>query len=224
MSEADMIREALQPSAEVQERIEVAAEVAVAPKEPPKEPPKEQVTYTADQLEEQVRKILSSTGVPIPVKPQPEPDWGKLSELEATDLTRPLNIPVITHEVPAYLEIKLADNEYVAVWANRDQRRLGELEAQGYEFLRREHISKDFKLPLKFDSEGLYIYADVIAMRVHKRILFGKRRRTQEMSMNQLKGVRQVAKNKVQSTVIEKDPELEQAFEKGSFGFYDVNV
>ena len=44
------------------------------------------------------------------------------------------------------------------------------------------------------------------------------------MSVNQLKGAQQIAKNKIQSTVIEKDSDLEQAFGKGSLNFYDVNI
>jgi hypothetical protein len=233
-SEAEKIKEAAQASASAPAKILGGSAQDMVQPSLPSLPPEaaERVklaSATDDQLEEQIKKILAAQKAAEakaqakPTKPA-EPDWANLSELEATDIRRNLNIPVITHEVPAYLDIKLADNEYIAVWANRDQRRIGELEAQGYEFLRKEHISSAFKLPLKFNSEGLYIYADVVAMRVHKRIIFGKRRRTQEMSVNQLKGAQQIAKNKIQSTVIEKDSDLEQAFGKGSLNFYDVNI
>jgi hypothetical protein len=160
----------------------------------------------------------------IEQQPQAEPDWSKLTELEATDMTQALNIPVITHDIPSYLEIKLADNEYMAVWANRDQRRIGQLEAEGYEFLRKEHMAKDFKVPLKFDSEGLYVYQDVVAMRVHKRILFAKRRRIQEISIRQLKGAQHIANEEVNRTIIQKDSRLESAFERGGMEFYEPVV
>src|SRR5215472_38793 len=51
-----------------------------------------------------------------------------------------------------------------------------------------EHdIPDGYQPPLKFDSEGNYIYQDVICMRVHKRIRFAKIRKFYEMSRNQLK-------------------------------------
>ena len=216
-----------QVSKEVAERIRLASEaanqkVADARKDAAKQA---EESAPAVDIEAKIKEILEKMAPSEPTtKVAPEPDWATLTELEATDLRKPLNIPLITHEIPSYLEVRLADNEYIVVWANRDQRRLGELEVQGYEFLKKEHIAKDYKTPLKFDSEGLYIYADVIAMRVHKRILFGKRRKIQQQSVNQLKGAQQIAKEKVKSTVVARDTELEGAFERGSFGFYDVNV
>jgi hypothetical protein len=52
--------------------------------------------------------------------------------------------------------------------------------------LTKEHVHPDFKLPLIFDSEGMYTYIDVVAMRVHKRILYGKRRKALQVSLDQL--------------------------------------
>jgi hypothetical protein len=85
------------------------------------------------------------------------------------------------------MNMKLKDTEYEVVWASKDQRRLGQLCAEGYEFLKPEHVATDFKLPLLFDSEGMYRYQDVIAMRVHKRILYGKRRKGLAISQAQLR-------------------------------------
>src|SRR5215831_8463872 len=103
-------------SAEVSERIELASQVAAAGAEAaplPNTLPKEIIEAEVNRiLGEKAKEATSS-------KPAPEPDWKTLTELEATDLRRNLNIPVIVHEVPAYMDIQLADNEYVAVWANR---------------------------------------------------------------------------------------------------------
>jgi hypothetical protein len=245
---SDMVQPSLPPensgktaeqlSQEAKERILIAEkaaadQVVAGAKAAEAQPSGSVVNMTREQLESEIKRILGtkSTGtshpaevIPEPKVPEPEPDWASLTELEATDLRRAINVPLIMHEIPAYLDIKLKDNEYVAVWANRDQRRIGALEAEGYEFLRREHLAGDFKLPLKFDSEGLYIYADVVAMRVHKRILFGKRRRTQELSQRQLRGAQQIAQERTNSELIQKDPNLEGAFHKGSLQYYDVNI
>lgn len=183
-------------------------------------------TMSAAELEEVIKKVLGATPPkeqPKAVSSLPEPDWGKLSEKDALDLRNPISIPVIEHEVPTYLEMQLADPEYICVWANRDQRRLGQLLAEGYELLKKEHVSPSFSVPLKWDGEGLYVYQDVIAMRVHKRILFAKRRRVVEKSYLQLKGLQQFAKQKIVATA-KNDLHLGEAFESGSMGFYEAEA
>ncbi len=105
-------------------------------------------------------------------------------------------IPVIEHDIPDYMNIKLKDTEYEPVWASRDQRRLGQLLAKGYEFITPEMMADNFKVPLLFDSERHYVYSDVIAMRVHKRILYGKRRKAAEISLKQLKNKNRIPKTK----------------------------
>lgn len=172
------------------------------------------------EIEELVKKMLADATARNQPIPRAEPDWTTLTESEALDLSSPIYIPVIEHDVPAYMDIRLEDAEYDVVWASQDQRRIGQLQAEGYEFLRREHISKSFKLPLKFDSEGLYKYQDTVAMRVHKRILYGKRRKVVETSYRQLKGAEQLAKSNLTTQVIHRDSVLEKAFEKGSMGFF----
>lgn len=180
---------------------------------------------TPEQLEAEINRILGikkkEEAVAAAAKAPgaaAEPDWATLSEKDALDL-RVQNIPVYEHEVPSYMDIQVADPNYMVVWANRDQRRLGHLLAEGYEFLKPEHVSPNFRLPLKFDSEGLYIYVDVVALRVHKRIILGKRRKFVEQSFYQLKRQEEHAKSKL-SKVITSDPHLEEAFETGSMEFY----
>ncbi len=116
-----------------------------------------------------------------------EPDWSKISEAEAYNPA--VSIPVIDHDVPDYMNMKLKDDEYMCVWANKDQRRLGALLAEGYEILKKEHVHPDYQVPLMWSSEGTYEYADVICMRVHKRVIFAKRRKAYNISMKQLANV-----------------------------------
>lgn len=180
-------------------------------------------TMSAAELEEVIKKVLGAAPKAVPPSTALEPDWAKLSEKDALNLSNPISIPVIEHEVPSYLEMQLADPEYVCVWANRDQRRLGQLLAEGYELLKKEHVSPSFPVPLKWDGEGLYVYQDVIAMRVHKRILFAKRRKVVEKSYLQLKGLQQFAKQKIVATA-KNDLHLGEAFESGSMGFYEAEA
>ncbi len=144
-----------------------------------------------------------------------EPDWATITEAEASNPA--VYIPVIEHEIPEYMNIKLKDPEYAVVWASKDQRRIGQLQAEGYEFVKKEHMHPDFKIPLVFDSEGLYCYEDVIAMRVHKRILFGKRRRMLELSQRQLSNNRRPPSSRIKDTLdlfsIPSEPEVGSFYE-----------
>lgn len=142
-------------------------------------------SISAEDLEAAVRAVLNkSKAAAVEAAKPKEPNWGSLTEQQA--MSQDMYIPVIEHEIPDYMNMKLKDPEYECVWASRDQRRIGQLMAQGYELLKQEHIHQDFPVPLRFDSEGLYIYVDVVCMRVHKRILYGKRRKALQVSLNQL--------------------------------------
>lgn len=114
-----------------------------------------------------------------------EPNWATLTERQAMEST--MYIPTVDHDLPDYMNMKLKDPEYEVVWASKDQRRLGQLAAEGYEPIKKEHVHPEFKVPLVFDSEGLYTYMDVIAMRVHKRILYAKRRKVLNITHDQLR-------------------------------------
>ena len=149
-----------------------------------------------------------------------EPDYSSLKE---EDYYNPdFYIPVITHDIPDYMHVKLKDTSYVPVWASLDQRRIGQLLAEGYEPLRKEHVAPGFALPLKFNSEGMYIYQDVVCLRVHKRIKVAKLRKIQEVSTGQLKkaGADARIKSKLVDAVLG-DPYLESAFLSKGLGFYE---
>lgn len=137
------------------------------------------------EFEKQIDAVLAKRAADRKEAAQPkEPDWSTLSEKEA--MSTAIYIPMIEHDVPDYMNMMLKDTEYECVWASKDQRRLGQLVAEGYEFLKLEHVHPQFKVPLVFGSDGTYCYSDVICMRVHKRILYGKRRKALQVSLNQL--------------------------------------
>lgn len=148
-----------------------------------------------ETLADQLEKILKQRDAAKVEAAKPkEPDWSKVTE---ADITNPaVFIPVIDHDIPDYMDVKLKDEAYIAVWANKDQRRVGQLIAEGYELLKKEHIHPDFKLPLKFESDGSYTYLDVICFRVHKRIVYGKRRQALEASQKQLRNTNRPPKTR----------------------------
>lgn len=170
---------------------------------------------TASELERQIEEVLKKAIAKRRASAAPvEPDWSNITEAQAMSMA--IHIPVIEHEIPDYMNVKLKDTEFEVVWASRDQRRLGQLAAEGYEFFKPGMEASDFKLPLQFDSEGMYIYADVVCMRVHKRILYGKRRKALQVSLNQLSNRNRPPRARVKDTF-----ELSEAVGAGVGSFYD---
>jgi len=170
---------------------------------------------TAD-LEKVIEGILKKNRAAAVAAAQPqEPDWSKITEADSYNMQ--MYIPVIDHDLPDYMNMKLKDPEFECVWASTDNRRIGQLLAEGYEYLKPEHIHPEFKIPLPFDSEGHYMYVDVVCMRVHKRILYGKRRRGLELSQRQLGNNRRPPSARVKDTFkLEETPTL-----GGGLDFYD---
>jgi hypothetical protein len=168
---------------------------------PPASPasPVKTITYTEDELAAKIKEVLAAQvhSAREAAKPK-EPNWATTTERDVYN--QDVYIPAIEHEVPDYMNIQLADPEYMVVWASQDQRRLGQLFATGYEMLKPGHVAKNFKLPLKFDSEDTYRFMDVVAMRVHKRILLGKRRAALQVSLNQLSNRNRPPRVKVKGT------------------------
>ena len=173
-------------------------------------------TKNASELEKVIEGILKKNRAAAVAAAQPqEPDWSKITEADSYNMQ--MYIPVIDHDLPDYMNMKLKDPEFECVWASTDNRRIGQLLAEGYEYLKPEHIHPDFKIPLPFNSEGHYMYVDVVCMRVHKRILYGKRRRGLELSQRQLGNNRRPPSARVKGTFeLGETPTL-----GGGLDFYD---
>lgn len=168
---------------------------------------------TSSDLEAKIMEILQKRKVAnaAAAKP-PEPNWAALTEADA--YKPDVYIPVIDHDIPDYMNMRLKDQEYVCVWANKDQRRLGALLAEGYELLKKEHVHPEFQAPLVWSSEGTYEYADTVCMRVHKRIILSKRRKAFEISMKQLSTVSKPPRSRF-------TPDDDIALDPG-MGFYEA--
>jgi hypothetical protein len=167
----------------------------------------------SDDLEAKILEVLNRKKQEREKAAQPkEPDWAQLTEADA--YRSDVYIPVLDHDIPDYMNMKLKDQEYVVVWANKDQRRLGALLAEGYEILKKEHVHPDFKVPLIWSSDGAYEYADTVCMRVHKRIILSKRRKAFEISMKQLATVNKVPRSRF---TVDDDIQLDPGM-----GFYEA--
>ena len=104
-------------------------------------------SWSYAEFEKQIDAVLAKRAADRKEAAQPkEPDWSTLSEKEA--MSTAIYIPMIEHDVPDYMNMMLKDTEYECVWASKDQRRLGQLVAEGYEFLKLEHVHPQFKVPL----------------------------------------------------------------------------
>lgn len=183
------------------------------------------VGISPDTLEDVIKRVLDQRKeAKIEELTPKEPDYKTLKEQDI--IRNDIYIPVIEHDIPEYMHVELRDEEYVPIWVNRDQRRIGAVQAEGFEFIKAEHLALNWKAPLKFDSEGLYVYQDVVCMRVHKRIRFAKLRKFYEISKNQLKPAQaqENAKARLMERVILGDPALDQAFASGAYKFYHTDT
>lgn len=206
------------------------AQVAASIPPPPSTPSSVASTLAAqgvspETLEDVIRGILDKRKAEKISELTPkEPDYRSLSEKDIYNAG--IYIPVIQHDIPEYMYVELKDDEYIAIWVNRDQRRVGAVQAEGFEFVKAEHLKQGWIAPLKFDSEGLYVYQDVVCMRVHKRIRYAKLRKFYEMSKNQLKPAQ--AQENAKATLMEKvilgDPALDAAFASGAYKFYHTDT
>lgn len=168
----------------------------------------------SSELEAEIMKVLQKRQQQKVEATKPkDPNWTELTEADAyrTDVY----IPVYEHDIPDYMNMNLKDQEYICVWANKDQRRLGALLAEGYELLKQEHVHPEFRVPLVWSSEGTYEYADVICMRVHKRIILSKRRKAFELSMKQLSSMNKPPRTRF-------TPDSDFSLDSG-LGYYDAD-
>ena len=137
------------------------------------------------ELEAAINAVLKSNHVAAVEAAKPkEPNWAALTEAQA--MQADTYIPVIDHEIADYMNVRLKDPEYEAVWVHNSPRRIGQKMAEGFKPLTATDVDPNFTMPMQFNSEGIYQYEDTICMIVHKRILYGKRKKALQVSLNQL--------------------------------------
>jgi hypothetical protein len=173
-------------------------------------------TKSADELAKAVANVLKDMKAAKVAAASPvAPNWATMTEAEAMQAST--YIPAIDHELPDYLNVELKDPEYMPVWGHKDQRRLGALQAMGYELLKPEHIHPNFKEVLKFSSEGMLEWEDVVCLRVHKSILFAKRKKVIELSKKQLSNTSRPPRTKSPGKY-----ELEDELDLGGLELYNA--
>ena len=118
------------------------------------------------------QEAASKSPTPDPVK---EIDWSKIQEKDVFDLSVP--IPVVTQDLPQYMDVHLKDSSCVARWTHKFGPNIGPRLASGYRFMTKEDWDSRFPLPLTFDAEGHYSCGDVVALVVAKAIYYPALRR-----------------------------------------------
>lgn len=93
-------------------------------------------------------------------------DWTKITEKDITDLS--IDIPVIEQEVPSYMDVHLIDKNYIPRWVNIMPQRIGVCMAEGYSYIKKEHMDPNYPILLQFDTSGNYSCGDVVCLRILK--------------------------------------------------------
>ena len=101
-----------------------------------------------------------------------EIDWSKINEKDLLSLSIP--IPTIDHALEGYLDVHLADKNYVARWVHKSVHNLGPKLNRGYTYVTAEDMDKNYPAPLPFDSEGHYSFDDVVCLKIHKSLHLSK--------------------------------------------------
>lgn len=211
--------------AEAPKPLNTAVSAGTAPKQP--EPLVTAAPSTADvaKLLLEVARLQQKVDTRIPDVPlatkgvsAADIDWSKVTDKQIAELDFP--IPVIEHELPDYMNVHLADNNYIAKWIHKLPSHLGTMKASGYDFITESDWDNNFPKVLAFNSEGHLAIEDVVACKIHKSRYFGKIKREAIKSMA-IRGVAGYDKVKGQlNQSIANTPGMESAINRGAMAFY----
>lgn len=189
----------------------------------PAAPAKPQPTV-AELLAEVVslkKAVATKADAPVPPKPPEsqakEIDWSKVSESEVFDLS--VAIPAIEHDLPDYMNVQLVDKNYVPRWTHKLPQNLGPKLAAGYQYVTKEDLDTRYPIPLLFDGEGHYCFADVVLLKIHKSRYYPALRRNHEKTMA-IHGAGKV-RAAVQQQLDTQNPALANAVRRGAMSFYE---
>jgi hypothetical protein len=145
-----------------------------------------------------------------------EIDWTKITESDIVDLSIP--IPVYEQETPAYLNVKLLDQNYVPRWIHTMVERLGPALSSGYSYVEKEDLDPDFPHPLQFDVNNHYSHGDVVCLKIQKQRYYGAIKR------NYLKTMAIHGKAKMLERIgeaVKGDERLSEAIHRGAMNLYE---
>ena len=205
------------------------AEPIINPVKPSPEAIPAPVTTAAPNAQQLLELLATVAELKAKIEAQPKPiappdfaaeiDWSKVSERDVANLN--FYIPVVEHEMPDYMTIRLKDNNYIARWVHMLPAQLGMMLAAGYQYITTEDWDPNYPQVLQFNSEGHLTYSDVVGLKVHKSRYFGALRRQHQKS-TQIGNVSGLAKVKGQvNQMIQNQRGMASAINRGALSFYD---
>lgn len=127
-------------------------------------------------------------------------DFSTIQERDIFNMDLPIN--PISHEIPDFLDAKLKDPNFVTRWIHTNSRRLGEVMAQGFTYVRTDELQENLKVDVTPDAAGHIVYSDVVLMKITKAKYYGRLRENfkRAMSMTQTPGrLHEKMKNAIES-------------------------
>ena len=165
------------------------------------------------QTLESTKKVEAATKV----EAKKEIDWSKVEEKDILSLSIP--VPTIDHALEGYLDVVLADKNYVARWVHKSQHNLGPKLNRGFTFVTKEDMDVSKPLPLEFDSEGHYSFDDVVCLKIHKSIYLGKLKQNMTRA-TKIQKQKELTNSHIPA--LSDDPAFTAAQSKGKMDFYDA--
>jgi hypothetical protein len=109
----------------------------------------------------------------------------KMSDLVEDDAYN-LEIAIVAAKSysPNFLRIDMKDKNYVARWGNTNSIRQGQLVAQGFKYLQPEDVENLNELEMHIDSQGRFVWADLIAVKTTKASYYSGLRRAYMKSLH----------------------------------------
>lgn len=129
-------------------------------------------------MEQALKQLLAGqNGVKLKDVPKQQPalDFSKLSEKDVFDMNIP--IEAIVMDIPEYVDVELADGNYIARWVNKHGRRLGQMKNFGFSYVTEQDLAKPLLLENSKNENGQFTLDDVILMKCSKQKYFGVLRR-----------------------------------------------
>ena len=122
-------------------------------------------------LSEMQEKLDAVTeGKPKKVIKERAVDYSKLTEKDIYNFDIPFE--VVDQNIPDYMDIVLADSNYVPRWINKNFKRVAVMLRMGWTYIKAEDFDPLNPAALPFDENGLYSCHDAIAVKIPKARLY----------------------------------------------------
>lgn len=128
-------------------------------------------------------------------------EWSKLKESDVFDLDVPID--AIDQSTPDYMAVESADDNYVLRWVHKLPQRLGPMKGMGFQECTKEDIKGELNLSIEVNANGQFQFADVILMKIEKRLYYGMLRRNHERALKMVdaRAVHKIARQRAMGDI-----------------------